>query len=487
VHAERQSGRTRRPNVVLVYTDQHRYDALGINGNDLIRTPNLDAFGRAGVHFRRGYVNSPICLPSRVALFTGRYSHTNRSYNNQAFLAGREADMATAFREGGYTTALIGKDHCFGAWDGSRLPRFFDHLFTGDHVNLDEAPPAIRRKVAQTRKGTMQVPWAENALTPAEDITGQLFANARDYVRRRAGDGEPFFLWLSVPDPHPPYMVCEPYASMYDDVQPPPPAWREGETETKPYRQRLVVEWNRYDADYPGAEIDRLRRLYWGMVSYIDDEFGRFMETLQEAGLEEETIVLFTADHGDYMGDHRMIRKGPHVYESLVHVPFLVRWGERFPARSTDALVSNVDIFPTLCELCGLETPAGVLGVSFAPVLRGETDDGREAVFFEHGNPGRPLRPGELSAAAYEAHRRDTGHHLCETISRGRTRGVRWGEWKYVYNAGDVDELYHLAEDPHELINLADREAYAPQVREGRDRLLAWEVATEDPLPACGD
>jgi arylsulfatase A-like enzyme len=472
------------PNVILVYTDQQRYDTLGIDGNELIETPNLDAFGRSAVHFHNGYVNSPICLPSRVSLFTGRYCQTHRSYHNGAFMSGRERDMATVFRGHGYNTALIGKDHCFGTWSENRLPEFFDYVYAGHHLGVSDASAAVQERLEEVRQGTMQVPMAENPLDPEEDVTGLLFADARQYVERRAQEENPFFLWLSIPDPHPPYMCCEPYASMYEGVSLPSPAWREGEMHNKPYRQQLVVEWNRYDRDYPGDEIDRVRRLYWGMVSYIDDEFGRLMQTLEEAGLDEDTIVVFTSDHGDYMGDHRMIRKGPHLYESLVHVPLMVRWGGRFPARSTDALAGNVDLFPTLSDLCGFDPPEGVQGVNQAPVLRGEADAIRSALFFEHGNPGRPVQPGDLSEEKYAELEEDTGHHLCTAISRGRSRGVRWGHWKFIYNHGDVDELYDLAEDPDELHNLADRSGHREIVREGRDRLLQWEVETEDPVAA---
>ena len=473
--------------MIIVYTDQQRYDTLGINGNDLIRTPNLDAFGRTGVNFRRGYVNSPICLPSRVSLFTGRYCHTTRSFDNAAFMSGRERDMATTFREHGYTTAIIGKDHCFGFGRRNGLADFFDHQYTGGHLGLSDATPEIMERLKAVRGQAMQVPMADNPLKPEEDITGLLFENSRDYVGTQAEGEAPFFLWLSIPDPHPPYMVCEPYASMYDGVPLPPPVWCEGEMDNKPFRQQQVVEWNRYEMDYPGEAIDRVRRLYWGMVSYIDDEFGKLMDTLRKTGLDEDTIVIFTTDHGDYMGDHRMVRKGPHVYESLVHVPLMVRWGTRLPAQTTEALASNVDLFPTLCELCGIGQPEGIQGVSLVPVLRAEQEAVRDAVYFEHGSPGRPLQPDELTSEQCEELKHSTGHHLCPTIYRGRSRGVRWKDWKYVYNFGDVDELYNLSEDPGELRNLADRPESREVVREGRDRLLAWEVETEDAISARPD
>jgi arylsulfatase A-like enzyme len=328
----------------------------------------------------------------------------------------------------------------------------------------------------------MQVPFADDPVPPADNITGALFGEARDTISQRARGSQPFFLWLSIPDPHPPYMVCEPYASMYDEVTLPPPAWVEGEMDGKPFRQQKVVEWNRYDADYPGAAIDRVRRLYWGMVSYIDDEMGRLLDHIARLGIAEDTIVLFTADHGDYMGDHRMVRKGPHLYEALVHVPWIVRWGTHFPARATDAMVANVDIFPTLCELAGVPIPPQVQGTSFAPVLRGDRDTHRDMLFLEHGMEGLPLRDGDLSADEEEELRHSTGHHLCPTMYRGRTKGVRSERWKYVMTPGDVDQLYDLDADPCELRNLAADSAWQTVVEEHRRHIARWLIATEDTL-----
>jgi arylsulfatase A-like enzyme len=226
------------------------------------------------------------------------------------------------------------------------------------------------------------------------------------------------------------------------------------------------------------------------MVTYIDDEFGKLMATLSETGLDRKTVVIFTADHGDYMGDHRMIRKGPHVYEALTHVPFIVRTpghvggDEARPAtaRTTDAMVTNIDIFPTVCDLAGVAAPEGIQGRSFAPVLDGEADRHRQAVYTEHGSAGRPLGPGDLTPEDEAALRTDTGHHLCPTIYRGRVKGVRTDRFKYAYTPGDADELYDLHADPAELTNLAGDPEYADVVAEHRRLLLDWEIETEDTL-----
>lgn len=465
-----------RPNIILIYTDQQRYDTLGINGNPLIQTPNIDAWGAKGVHFTRNYVTTPICVSSRVALFTGRYNHTNLSYFNGRQLFDRETDFATTLRNNGYHTALIGKDHCFG---NQRLQTAFDHTYLASHLGYTEPQTEAEKRVNEVRKPTMQMPFADDPIPPEQNVTASLFDAARDYVDNHTDN--PFFLWLSIPDPHPPFMVCEPYASMYNDIAIPAPAREDGEMDNKPFRQRQVVEWNAYDREYPNDDIDKLRRIYWGMVSYIDTEMGKLLNHLDATGMADNTIIIFTSDHGDYMGDHHMIRKGPHVYEALTHVSFIASWPGHFPARSTDAMISNIDILPTLFDLIDLDVPKGVQGQSFASVLTGKNDHHRDCIFLEHGTPGPALQPGELSPAK-ERELGDGVHHLCAEINKGRTKGVRSDRWKYVTTEGDVDELYNLQNDPNELHNLAQDSEHREIVQEHQRYLLNWLVETEDTL-----
>ena len=185
-----------RPNIILIYTDQQRYDTLGINGNALIQTPNLDAMGRDGMHFRRGYVTTPICVCSRVALFTGRYNHTNLSYSNGRPIFDREVDGASVLRANGYRTALIGKDHCFG---DERLKQAFDHTWVASHAGFRDPETDAHRRVNEARESTMYLPFTDDPVPPEENITGDLFRSAREYIDDQGS--EPFFMWLSIPDP----------------------------------------------------------------------------------------------------------------------------------------------------------------------------------------------------------------------------------------------------------------------------------------------
>jgi arylsulfatase A-like enzyme len=465
----------RRPNIIVIYTDQQRWDTLGANGNELIRTPNLDRMAAEGVNFTRSYCTTPLCTPSRAAFFTGRYNHCNGSYWNGIYVPEEEQDFVGLLKEAGYRTALIGKDHCFGE---ERLDRIFDDMRLAHHCAFTPPRNDTQRRVNEVRGDKMQVPMAEDPFSPEQDITGRLFRTAGEFVAD-AGD-QPFFLWLSIPDPHPPYMVCEPYASMYDPADIPPPAWEEGETDNKPYRQQLVVQWDRYGHEYPGDDIRKLIAIYWGMVTYIDDGVGGLLDRLTALGLEEDTILVFTSDHGDYMGDHRMIRKGPHLYDCLTRVPLIVHCPGRVEPRDTDAMVENIDVMPTLCDLAGVEVHESCQGRSFRRLLTGETESHRDMVHLEHGLPGTPLRPGELSEEEYASLGDSTSHHLCPTISRGPVKGVRTERWKYCYTPGDVDELYNLEEDPDELHNLADRRECAEVVQTHRRHILDWLIRTEN-------
>lgn len=167
---------------------------------------------------------------------------------------------------------------------------------------------------------------------------------------------------------------------------------------SKPYKQKCIVDWDRFRKEYPSeADQRKLKSIYWGMVSYIDDELGKFMDTLTEQGLDENTIIVFTSDHGDDMGDHLMVRKGPHVYEPLTHIPQIMRWKGTIEPKRTEAFTENIDMMPTLFDLAGIKLPEGVQGQSFSSVLLGDADRHRQRVFMEHGQPGEPVTPGTFT------------------------------------------------------------------------------------------
>jgi arylsulfatase A-like enzyme len=458
-----------KPNIIVIYTDQQRYDTLHCCGNPLIQTPNLDQLASEGCLFHQHHVTTPVCVPSRVSFFTGRYAHSTGSYNNSRLMEPDETDFVSRFRNAGYRTVLLGKDHCFGR---KRVREAFDHVEDAGHCRISPALSPRSGDIQALRSDKMQVAMAEDPIPADDNITGALFGGAIGCVRQHA---QPLFMWLSIPDPHPPYMVCEPYAGLYRNQEIPPPSWREGEMADKPFRQRLVVEWDRLGKEYPDDSILELKRKYWGMVTYIDTEVGKLLAALEETGQADNTIVVFTSDHGDYMGDHRMIRKGPHLYEALTRVPLIVRWPARIRPKETQALVANIDVLPTLAELAGIPSFSGVEGQSFANVLLDESvHTHRTAIFMEHGDPGIALQEAELSQEQYGRLCDSASHHLCPEISRGETKGVLLGHWKYCITSGDVAELYDLDSDPDELVNRAADPAFHDIVKACHTRLSQW-------------
>jgi arylsulfatase A-like enzyme len=224
--------------------------------------------------------------------------------------------------------------------------------------------------------------------------------------------------------------------------------------------------------------------MYYGMVSAIDHEMGRFLEELDERGLAEDTIVMFISDHGDYVGEHRMIRKSKAFYDCLTQIPLMVRWPGRLEAgQRYDQLLSNVDVMPTLLELCDLATPDGVQGRSFAPLLRGDEYRPRDAVLFEAGNT---MEPAALEDAGPfpEGPLTPDFSPAMKLGGRGLIRGIRTGTHKLVRYPGGVEgELYDLDEDPWELENLWGLSDHADVERDLTARLLDLHIDTTDPLP----
>ena len=461
-----------KPNILIIYTDQQRYDTLGCNGNDLIKTPHIDALAASGTNISDCHVSCPICVPSRVALFTGQWGIKTGSIDNspESQMRTDNVNMMQHFKAYGYRTALIGKNHCFLQ---NLRDDCFDVQITAGHMGMSEARNELETEMMRQREYTMQSPMAEEHTPASASITNHLTEHCIDYLQD--DNDQPFCCWLSIPDPHPPYMVCEPYRSMYNDVDVPGPVWRAGEMDNKPRRQQIAVEIDRLSGQYPADEdIITLRRIYWGMVSQIDDGIGRIMETLRTTGKDKNTIIIFTSDHGDYMGDHRLIRKGVDCYSATTHVPMLWSWPGHIAAAQRDVRISNIDIFPSLCELADVPPPPSVQGISHAALLRGETHHGREFIFSHHGRPGEPMQDIPDTKRDELIHHPNDNFLLTDAWFRGRCFAIRNDNWSYMYTPGDVDELYDRHEDPHELFNIADQKEHAETVATLRSHLLTW-------------
>ena len=456
----------RRKNVIVIGTDQQRADSLGCAGHPVADTPHIDQLAARGTRYTRHYAANPVCMPSRAAFITGSHPPANGVTDNGVPLSDDQITLPRVFREAGYRTASFGKLHLHphqaGAedgyyesharwhtrelddWDG---PYFgFERVGlaiihgdapgTGHYGNwrrahyadypggLDHAHPRDKYPAFNCFRSTV----------PAEAWSSTWVANeAIDYLRAHQRDATdaPFYLNVSFPDPHSPFCAPEPYASMFDDVTFPSPHAVENENAHKPGPWRRAMK----NAPFPayagpareGALTDaiyhRILANTHAMIKLIDENVGRLMDVLRELNLADETIVVFTSDHGDLLGDHHFILKGQLPCRSLLNVPLII-CDPDMPGGEVDAPTSNIDVMPTLLRACGLEVPESVQGVALpAP---GEAP--RRDYAFECG----------WSTELAEAH-----HYTLYTE-----------DWRLsVYPFAEDGELYDLRDDPWEHCN----------------------------------
>ncbi len=292
-----------------------------------------------------------------------------------------------------------------------------------------------------------------------------------------------FFLWLSYLYPHTPYEAPEPYFSMYQEL-PPPKVEAGGLAQAgKPFRQQFHQRNNDAVIPFTEGQVKLMRRVYYGMVTLIDGEIGKILDFLDERGLAQETLLVFTSDHGDYQGDHGLIAKSPALYDALVRVPFIVRWNGQIDANRRDhRFVSHIDLLPTFAAAADLPCPPQAQGVNLLPFL----SDGaagseiRPFAFSEYGTPGAPYDEERLVNEGFE-HRLFT-NPANDRLSwegnpvalSGRIRMLRDQRWKLVDEEGGAGEFYDLQNDPHELLNLWDNPQYLTIRSELQSLLLGW-------------
>lgn len=468
----------KQPNILCFVTDQLRADHLGCYGNPQVRTPNIDRIAREGILFTESYVANPVCMPNRASLFTGRFPKAHGVRENGIALDPDETVLPELLREAGYQTVSIGKIHLapFGArrnsvryewelyeskeyWDDENrdlpLPFYgFEEVCLVDghgpyvfgHYKrwLDAHYPGEYEKLSMSR--ALEPPTGARecwkASIPPELHYNTFIGNrAIEWLRERRTPNRPFFMWCSFPDPHHPYSPPRPYCDLYDpkeiDFH---PARREGELDKLPdyfrmsYEGALVTGGLRGDLRKVTDEHYReIVALTYGMITMVDHEIGRILEELERLSLLENTIVVFISDHGDLMGDHWLINKGPYLYKGLVRVPTIWRVPGMQSGRTSDAFISSVDLCPTLLDLLGLPIPESVQGCSYKPLLSGQSNNMRESIYIEFD----------------------------ESYIGDRLRSIRTKEWALTAHAGRKDGLlFDLRNDPLELNNLWDDPAY---------------------------
>lgn len=466
---------TDRPNILLITSDQQHWQTMGFLNPEL-RTPNLDRLAREGTHFPRTYCPNPTCSPTRASMITGKYPSQHGCWSLGTKLPESEHTIGEDFAAGGYRTALIGKAHFQPLASTDEFPslesypilqnldfwRSFHGPFYGfEHVELarnhgDEPHVGQHYAIWMEEKGFLN--WRECFRKPtgtAEPQYGRwnlpeayhydtwIAERTNALLARYAENREPFFLWASFFDPHPPYLVPEPWDTRYNPNTITVPEATPGEHDKNPPHFQLTQQehpdfsaWR--ESGYglhgfhshlrPRERKERDAALYFAMISLMDKYIGRILDQVDALGLTEKTLVVFTSDHGHFYGQHGLVAKGPFHYEDMIRVPFLVRWPGVVPAgRTCWALQSLVDLPTTLLAACGLRVPRTMVGVNQLPVWCGQQERVRDHIVVENRH-----EPTTIHMKTYV----DTRYKIT------------------VYYQRDYGELFDLEVDPGEVNNL---------------------------------
>ena len=470
------------PNIVIIMTDQQQASALPLYGNPVVQMPNLARFSEHAVTFNNAFTSCPLCVPARVSMFTGQYPSAHESVDNSVLMTPGKDHMLKILKEHGYRTGLAGKNHCFRDPDLAFLDVFDSCGHWGPHSD-DETyrKPMEYLRACRELKGCWG--YTRNPFPPEQLGTHWTTDRAVDFLRGKRTD--PFFLWLSVPDPHIPFQTPEPYASMYDPVDVDMPAFRENEMAGKPRAQQ--IDSAVMCADQVTEEtIRNVRAMYYGMNTYIDDELGRFFNAMEELNLFDNTVVVYVSDHGEYLGEHKMIRKSKAAYDCLTHVPLIIR-GPGIGSFRTDEFVSLEDIMPTVLQAAGIDIPPATQGRDLTPLLAGDPlPESRPFAYGEYGGTNKPVHDTDGIKTCATPHSPDFSPQL-KLGGFGKMRYLRTDAWKLVGYVDDQWELYDLEKDPYELDNLYNEPAYNKVKLDLQQRLIEHGMRTDTPGVSTGN
>lgn len=442
-----------KPNILIIMDDQHHAGCFGYAGHPDVKTPNIDQLAANGVNFRNAFCQNGICVPSRVSLLTGQYPSAHGVFgSNTMGIPGRLLSLAAYLQNFNYQTAVIGKKHlpgwpthgfqyerlCYEADAWFREHHYYNYLKQqGLHEHYDA--------LGDIEKFTS----FENPLPNEHSVEVWTGNEAVQYLQER-DCSKPFFAEVSFERPHPPLSPSFDCPFRYDpDALTLPQNSKENIGDSPFYFNRNVeLKWSA--ATHGEAELRQALARYYALISHIDQQVGRIIESLRESGDLDNTIIIFTADHGDFAGEYSRMAKGFN-YDAIHRIPLIWQMPQRFvPSERTDEMIEQIDVFPTICDLVDVPTPKTVQGKSLLPILEGNAAVERDTVFFEYA--------------------------VCKTVH------TRDHKMSYGFDGeNEIGELYDLCNDPHEYDNLFE----SPGHQDVRERLLRqllnWQIAAQQP------
>ena len=428
-----------RPNILWICTDQQRWDTVRALGNKHIRTPHLDNLCETGVAFTHAYCQTPICTPSRASFLTGYYPSTvHGCINGNERWDGAKPLITKTLADAGYDCGLSGKLHLSAA-QGRIEPRPDDgyRVFHWSHHPGDDWPKGHAYADWLRGQGTSygELKKKHGAIPAKFHQTTWCTDCAIDFVKeQRTG---PWLFSLNCFDPHPPFDPPKEYEARFDVASLPGPAFRPSDVEAQ--TRLAAVNFQTQCQDPKTFNGKRHQARYWAQIELIDENVGRLLEALDKTGQRDNTLVIFTSDHGDMAGEHGLRAKGCRFYEPLVRVPLILSWPARFKrGLRSDALVELTDIVPTLLEVNGLPVPDDMAGKSLVPILTGAAGP------HEHRDSVRSAYFCVLDGPQSRA-----------TMVRTRRHKL------VVYHGHGLGELFDMQDDPGEFTNLWDDPKHA--------------------------
>lgn len=479
----------KRPNILWYCTDQQRFDTIHALGNDYINTPMLDSLVKEGIAFMNTYTQSPVCTPSRASFLTGKYPashHVQR--NGNEYFPSSETLITKILEDEGYYCGLIGKLHLSRSDILERRPQDDGYqYFKWSHHPTPDYPEGHDYAEWVESKGVDPIELYESLSgSVGEGVPADLHQTtwcsemAIDFIRE--AKDKPWLLSVNPFDPHPPFDPSPEYINNYNPEDMPYPLFQESDIEKQkhfkdidqqtknavnPYISKrendLEENVDRSEMGFVAPEdydARQVKAYYYAMIEQIDHQLGRIINILKETGQYENTIIIFTSDHGELLGDHGLIYKGCRFYEGLTHVPLIISWpGKGLNNVRSDALVELIDLAPTILEAVGLEIPYYMQGQSLLSIIKGEKE------------------------ASY--HKNDVICEYNDAIEgEDHTHGLMYYDGRYkicIYKGHDIGEIYDLLEDPGEFNNLWISDNYKELKTKLLEKVIKRYMSTSSP------
>jgi len=446
------------PNIFIINVDQQRYDSLGFTGNRIVKTPNLDQLAGKGMSFTNAFTPIPLCCPARQSFLCGQTAETHGflwNYQHDSWMSGLPPapdHWPMKLKAAGYNTAYLGKWHVHPDQDPCAYG--YDYYVPEEKYPLRRPQSDIWGSIEMIRGIGM---YDEGDLETS--YTHGLARDTIEQIQKFCGEKAPWHVRLDFMNPHLPCFPVKQFAAMYrpEDI----PAWGSfsDEFNNKPFIQKqLLYSWG--IEDWGWDMWSRFVAQYYAVISQYDDALGRVLAYLEKSGQLKNTIIIYTADHGDMCGSHRMIDKHFVLYEDIVHVPLVIRWdGVVKPGSLCRDFISNyLDLPPAICQMAELDIPEKYQGISLLPQLQGRKNTSvRDAITSTYNGNGKQF--GLFTQ-----------------------RMIREHKYKFIWNCTDLDELYDLETDPHELQNLVQKKSLSNEIGRLQKKLYEELHKLGDPI-----